>query len=69
MKRITLLVRPDGTSVVEAVGWSGADCRAGTEFLEQALGQRLSERLTPEFYAGADNEVSERLSERPSPYS
>ncbi|HEV7281146.1 MAG TPA: DUF2997 domain-containing protein [Pirellulaceae bacterium] len=55
MKRITLLVRPDGTSVVEAAGWSGAECRAGTEFLEQALGQRLSERLTPEFYADAEN--------------
>lgn len=69
MKRITLLVRPDGTSVVESADWSGAECRAGTEFLEQALGQRLSERLTPEFYADAENEVSERHSERPSPYS
>jgi hypothetical protein len=69
MKRITLLVRPDGTSVVEAAGWSGAECRAGTEFLEETLGQRLSERLTPEFYADSENVAAERLSERPSPYS
>jgi hypothetical protein len=69
LKRITLLVRPDGTSVVEAAGWSGADCRAGTEFLETALGQRLSERLTPEFYAAAESEAAERLSEGSSPDS
>lgn len=69
MKRITLLVRPDGTPVVEAAGWSGADCRAGTEFLEQALGHQLAERLTPEFYAETEGEASERLSERPSHYS
>ena len=30
---------------------------------------RLSERLTPEFYGEAEHEASERLSERPPPYS
>ena len=50
MKTIEVIVKPDGSSKVETHGFAGADCRQASEFLEQALGSRQSERLKPEFH-------------------
>lgn len=50
-KTIEIIVAPDGTTRVETKGFSGGECREASRFIEQTLGQRLGEQLTPEFYA------------------
>jgi hypothetical protein len=52
-KIIEVVVRPDGTTRVETKGFGGANCREASAFLEQAIGQRASEKLTAEFYSHA----------------
>ena len=53
MKRIDIIVQPDGTSRVETHGFQGASCREASRFLEQALGQVFHERPTAEFHQSA----------------
>jgi len=50
MKQIEILISPDGQSRILTKGFSGSRCRDATRELEQALGKRESERLTPEYY-------------------
>ena len=47
---IEVIVAPDGSSKIETKGFTGATCRDASRFIEQALGQRTDERLTPEFH-------------------
>jgi hypothetical protein len=51
LKTIEITVTPTGQTSVETKGFSGADCRQASAFIEAALGQRTGERLTSEFYA------------------
>ena len=51
MKTIEITISPAGQTSVETKGFSGAECRQASEFIETALGQRTGERLTSEFYA------------------
>ena len=51
MKTIEIIVTPAGQTRVETKGFSGSDCRAASRFIEQALGTRTHEQVTPEFYA------------------
>lgn len=50
MKTIEITVSPTGESRVETKGFTGNDCREASAFVEKALGQVTSERMTPEFY-------------------
>jgi hypothetical protein len=51
MKRIIrVIVSPTGETKVETKGFSGDECRQASRFIEQALGQSVSEQLTAEFY-------------------
>ena len=50
-KTIEIVVTPQGTATVTTKGFSGASCREASKFLEQALGQVATERLTAEFHA------------------
>lgn len=50
MKTIEIIVSPSGQTRVETRGFAGGECRQASQFVEQALGQRLGEQLTPEFY-------------------
>ena len=52
MKTIEITVDPKGQSKVETKGFSGAECREASKFVEQALGQRTAETLTAEFHQG-----------------
>ena len=47
---IEVIVSPDGSTKVETKGFTGASCRDTSRFIEQALGQRVDERLTAEFH-------------------
>lgn len=47
---IEVIVSPQGESRVETKGFGGSTCRQASQFLEQVLGQPVSEQLTAEFY-------------------
>ncbi|MEO8493901.1 MAG: DUF2997 domain-containing protein [Planctomycetota bacterium] len=63
MKRIEIVVAPNGTTRVETKGFSGAQCQEASRFLETALGRRLDWALTPEFHqpTGEQNQVAEEI--------
>ena len=51
MKVIQIIVQPDGQTRVETKGFTGAECRDASRFIEESLGKRIDEQLTSEFYA------------------
>ena len=55
MTSITIIVKPDGKAVVETSGYYGTSCKDASKFLEQALGQRQTETLKPEYYSTTTN--------------
>lgn len=50
MKTIEIIVSPTGQSRVQTHGFQGGECREASKFIERALGERSSERMTAEFY-------------------
>jgi hypothetical protein len=54
MKVIEVTVTPAGETTVQTKGFTGAECREAGRFVEQALGARAAEALTPEFYQGQE---------------
>ena len=50
MPHIEIVVSPQGQSQIQTHGFDGATCRAGSRFVEQALGVTVREQLTPEFH-------------------
>lgn len=49
-RTIEIVVNAKGETNVTTRGFSGASCRDASRFIEQTLGQRLSESLTAEFH-------------------
>ncbi len=49
-KFIEVIVQPDGSLKIDAVGFQGADCEKATEFLEKALGQTRGKQKKPEYH-------------------
>jgi hypothetical protein len=49
-KVIEVVIGPKGETRVETKGFSGAECRLASQYVEQALGQRTAEQMTAEFY-------------------
>jgi hypothetical protein len=49
-KTIEITVSPNGEIKIETKGFSGAQCRIASQFVEEALGQRTAEQMTGEFY-------------------
>ena len=52
MKIIEITVDSNGQSKVETRGFTGSECREASKFIEQALGSKIGEKLTAEFYHG-----------------
>jgi len=50
MKTIEIIVSAKGETSVQTRGFTGSSCRDASQFIEQALGQRLTEHLTAEFH-------------------
>ena len=50
-EHLVVVIAEDGTVSIEARGYSGTTCAEATAFLEEALGQRITERKKPEYYA------------------
>ena len=55
MKTIEILVSPKGETTVRTAGFAGQTCRDASKFLEEALGQRLGEKLTAEFHQAVES--------------
>lgn len=51
MKTIEVIVQPDGSLKIDAVGFQGADCEKATAFLEKALGITTGKQKKPEYHA------------------
>ena len=49
-KTIEVIVAPDGTLKIDAIGFSGSDCEKATAFLEKALGKTKSRQKKSEIY-------------------
>ena len=48
--KIEIIVSLDGNATIATKGFAGQSCRDASKFIEQALGQQVSEQLTPEFH-------------------
>ena len=60
MKRIEILIDPQGTIRVQTFGFAGSTCQDATKALEEALGQKLSDQTTPEFYQELSAQESQK---------
>lgn len=47
---IEVTLSPAGETKIETRGFAGATCGDASSYLEQALGARINERLTADFY-------------------
>ncbi len=54
---IEITVSPTGETKIQTQGFAGNGCREASQFLEHALGQRVSETLTAEFHQAATQTV------------
>ena len=61
-KIIEILVTAKGETAVTTKGFTGSSCRDASKFIEQALGQQTSEKLTAEFHqtAAVDQQQPQR---------
>jgi len=50
-KIIEIIVSPTGETRLETKGFTGAECREASKFVEQALGVAAGEQLTAEFHS------------------
>ena len=50
MKIIIIDISPTGETKITTKGYTGANCRDGSRFIEQALGNKTAEQLTPEYH-------------------
>ena len=64
MRTIEIVVSPAGHVRVHTRGFTGSNCRAAAQSLEQMLGSVAEEQLTSEYFAGG---VSEQLQQRCDP--
>ena len=47
---IEIIVSPKGETTVQTKGFAGASCKDASKFIEQALGEKIDEKMTAEFY-------------------
>lgn len=48
-RSIEVIVMPDGSLVVDAIGFKGPECDKATRFLEEALGQIATKQRKPAY--------------------
>ena len=63
MKTIEITVEPKGETKVETKGFSGAECRQASRFIEEALGRPTAEQRTAEFHQGHQTATGVGLSD------
>ena len=50
MKTIEIIVSPSGQTTLQTNGFSGNECLQASRFLEQAIGKRITEKLTSSYH-------------------
>ena len=60
-RSIEIIVAPDGTLSVDAVGFKGPDCEQATKFLETALGVTCKKQRKPEYHQTRKGKNQQRL--------
>jgi hypothetical protein len=59
-KMIHIVVDPKGGTKIETTGYTGSSCQDATRELEKALGAKVDEQLTGDFYAASnDQQIAE----------
>ena len=61
MKTIEIVISPNGQTQVETKGFTGAECRDASKFIEQALGKQTSEQLTAEFHQRTSQQADQQV--------
>ena len=59
-KIIELTITSKGETTVTTKGFVGSSCRDASRFIEQALGQRTGEQLTPEFHQTVESQQTQQ---------
>ncbi|WP_010583148.1 DUF2997 domain-containing protein [Schlesneria paludicola] len=61
-RQIEILITPTGETQIVTRGFQGSACLEATKALEQVLGRKLVETLTPDFYQvrAEDTHIMER---------
>ena len=57
---IEIIVTPEGQTSVQTLGFTGTSCQDASKFIEQALGKRVGEQRTAEFYQSQSVEQSQQ---------
>lgn len=52
-QEIIVTIKPDGSTVVDAVGFSDNSCSSATAAIEKALGKKTKQELKPEYFKEA----------------
>jgi hypothetical protein len=52
-KKIIITVSDTGETTVQTTGYTGPACKDASRFIEQALGEKTAEQLTPEYHQPA----------------
>ena len=60
-RSLEVLIAPDGTLTIDALGFKGADCDQATKFLEQALGLTAGKQRKPEWHQTTRRPNQQRL--------
>jgi hypothetical protein len=58
-KTIQVVVSPKGETKIETTGFTGSSCQDASRALEQALGAKVGETLTSDYYAAANEQQIE----------
>jgi hypothetical protein len=59
MSELHIIVKPDGTVEIDAIGYSGTKCLEVTQGYEKDLGAIINRKKKPEIYSGEEvNEVN-----------
>ena len=56
-KTIEIIVSPTGETRLETKGFSGAECKAASKFVEQALDATAGEQMTAEFHQSQSTQL------------
>lgn len=56
MKIIEVIISPTGETKLQTVGFTGNSCQEASRFLEEALGAKISDKPTADFYQAQHHE-------------
>ena len=59
-RTIEIIITAEGKTTVQTLGFTGPSCQDASRFLEQALGQRLAEHRTAEFFQTVESQQTQQ---------